>query len=45
MKTEPLLLSHSGETLSDSRANKQDTVRVDLSERGFWMAGQRHFST
>ena len=43
VKIEPPQLPLSGESLSERTANIQDSARVDLSARGFWIAGQKIF--
>ena len=43
VKIEPPPLPLSGESLSERTANIQDSARVDLSARGFWIAGQKVF--
>ena len=37
------LLPLSGESLSERKANIQDSAQVNLSARGFWIAGQKTF--
>ena len=43
LKIKPPLRPLSGKSLSERTANIQDTARVDLSAKGFWMAGRNAF--
>ena len=42
---EPPLLPLSGESLSERKVNIQDSTRVDLNTRRFWIAKQKTFLT
>ena len=43
LKIKPPLRPLSGKSLSERTANIQDTAQVDLSAKGFWMAGRNVF--
>ena len=43
VQVEPTLLPLSGESFVERTANLQDSARVDVSARGFWIAGQKAF--